>query len=112
MDGRLEILAWSRDELKVVDSADGFSNHVFGSEDQDLSAVASVDGDRIPDLVLPSADRDEMRMVTAAGGKVRTLATLPLPARVVTNIGILEKGTRPSFATGLDDGSLLGIAKQ
>jgi len=110
--GRLEILAWSRDELKVVDSAEGFSNHVFGSLDQGLSAVASVDGDRIPDLVLPSATREEIRMVTAAGGKIQTLATLPLPARVVTTIGILEKGARPSFATGLDDGSLIGITKQ
>lgn len=112
MDGRLEILAWSRDELKVVDSAVGFSNHVFGSEDQGLSAVASVDGDRIPDLVLPNADRDEMRMVTAAGGKIREIVALPLPARVVMTIGVLAKAPSPSFATGLDDGSLIGITKQ
>ncbi len=110
--GRLEILSWSRNELKLVDSADGFSNHVFGSEAQDLSAVASVDGDRIPDLVLPSATRQEMRMVTAAGGKIRSITALPLPARVVTNIGTLEKGARPAFVTGLDDGSLVGITKQ
>jgi hypothetical protein len=110
--GRLEILSWSRNELKLVDSADGFSNHVFGSEAQGLSAVASVDGDRIPDLILPSATREEMRMVTAAGGKIRSIGALPLPAKVVTNIGVLAKGTRPSFATGLDDGSLIGITKR
>jgi len=73
--------------------------------------IRALDG-RIPDLVLPSATRQEIRMVTAAGGKIRTIDTLPLPARVVTTIGILEKGTRPSFATGLDDGSLIGITKQ
>jgi hypothetical protein len=109
--GRLEILAWSRNKLQVVDSVEGFSNHVFESPDQGLSAVASVDGDRIPDLILPSAARDEMRMVTAAGGKIRDIVTLPLPARVVTTIGVLSKEP-PSFATGLDDGSLIGITKQ
>lgn len=110
--GVLEILAWSRNELKVVNSAEGFSNHVFGSLDQGLSAVASVDGDRIPDLVLPSAARDEMRMVTAAGGRIRNIVTLPLPARVVTTIGVLSHTPSPSFATGLEDGSLIGITRQ
>jgi len=110
--GVLEILAWSRNELKVVDSAEGFSNHVFGSQDQGLSAVTSVDGDRIPDLVLPSAARNEMRMVTAASGKIRNIVTLPLPAQVVTTIGVLSKAPSPSFVTGLDDGSLVGITKQ
>lgn len=110
--GRLEILAWSRNELKVVDSADGFSNHVFGSQDQGLSAVASVDGDRIPDLILPSAARDAMRMVTAAGGKIRDIARLPLPGRVVTTIGLLSRSPSPTFATGLDDGSLIAITRR
>jgi hypothetical protein len=110
--GRLEILAWSRNQLRVVDTADGFSNHVFGSNDQGLSAVASVDGDRIPDLILPSAGRDAIRMVTAAGGKIRDIVTLPLPARVATTIGVLSDSATPSFATGLDDGSLVGIAKR
>jgi len=110
--GRLEILAWSRNELKLADSAEGFSNHVFGSQDQGLSAVASVNGDRIPDLVLPNASRDAMRMVTAAGGKIRDIATLPLPASVVTTIGVLARSPVPAFATGLDDGSLIGITKR
>jgi hypothetical protein len=110
--GRLEILAWSRNELKVVNSAEGFSNHVFGSLDQGLSAVASVDGDRIPDLVLPSAARDEMRMVTAAGGRIRDIVTLPLPAPVVTTIGVVSRSPVPTFATGLDDGSLVAITKE
>ena len=110
--GRLEILAWERNELKLVDSAEGFSNHVFGSLAQGLSAVASVNGDRIPDLILPNAARDEMRMITAAGGRIKNIATLPLPGRVMTDIGLLPDPGAPSFATGLDDGTLVVIAEE
>lgn len=110
--GRLEILAWERNELKLVDSAEGFSNHVFGSLAQGLSAVASVNGDRIPDLILPNAARDEIRMVTAAGGRINEIAVLPLPGRVVTDIGLLPDSGAPSFATGLEDGSLVVIAEE
>lgn len=112
MNGRLEILTWSRNELRLVDSAEGFSNHVFGSQDLGLSAVASVDGDRIPELLLPSAARDEMRVITAAGGNIREIVTLPLPAPVVTTIGVLSLSPEPSFAAGLEDGSLAGITRR
>jgi hypothetical protein len=106
--GRLEILDWSRNELKVLDALDGFSDHVFGSPEQDLSAIASVDGDRIPDLILPSEDRRSLRLVTAAGGKIRNIATVPLPAELITAIGVLP-GPSPTFAAGLADSELVSV---
>lgn len=107
--GRLEILAWNRNRLEIVDSAEGFSNHAFGSTDQGLSAVARVDGDRIPDLVLPDARRRSLRMITVARGRIREIISLPLPARVETTIGVVSDDTPPIFATGLGDGSLVWI---
>jgi hypothetical protein len=106
--GQLEILDWSRNQLKVVDTLGGFSNHVFGSPELGLSAIASVDGDRIPDLILPSEDRRSLRLVTAAGGKIRNIATVPLPAEIITAIGVLP-GARPTFAAGLVDGQLVSV---
>jgi hypothetical protein len=108
--GRLEILAWDRNTLKVVGSADGFSNHAFGSTEMGLSAVASVNGDRIPDLILPDAERKSLRMVTAAGGWIRDIATVPLPSEAVTAIGALPAPGPPAFVVGLGDGSLVSVA--
>jgi hypothetical protein len=108
--GRLEILAFDRNTLKIVTGADGFSNHVFGSTEMGISAVASVDGDRIPDLILPGADRTSLRMVTAAGGWIRDIATVLLPAAAVTAIGMLAGSGRPAFVVGLEDGSLVAVA--
>lgn len=110
--GVLEILRWNRNRLQPVDSADGFSNHAFGSLDQGLSAVASIDGDRIPDLVLPDAQRTALRMVTASGGKIREVATVPLPGEVTTSIGVVPGSAPPAFALGLDDGSLVAVTAQ
>lgn len=110
--GRLEILAWNRNRLDVVDSAEGFSNHAFGSTDQGLSAVARIDDDRIPDLVLPDAQRRSLRMMTAAGGKIREILSLPLPARVETTIGTVPGAGSPIFVTGLGDGKLVSITAE
>jgi hypothetical protein len=107
--GRLEILAWDRNTIKVVGSAEGFSNHALGSTETGLSAVVSVDGDRIPDLILPDAERESLRMVTAAGGWIRDIATVPLPAEVATAIGILAGTAQPAFVAGLADGSLVAV---
>jgi hypothetical protein len=108
--GRLEILAWDRNTFKVVGSADGFSNHVFGSSEMGMSAVVSVDGDRIPDLILPDAGRKSLRMVTAAGGWIRDIATVPLPSEAVTAIGLLPNSNSPEFVAGLADGSLVSLS--
>jgi hypothetical protein len=108
--GRLEILAWDRNTLKVLSSAEGFSNHAFGSTEMGLSAIASVDGDRIPDLILPDAERKSLRMVTAAGGWIRDIANVPLPSEAVTAIGTLTGSGRPAFVVGLGDGSLVAVA--
>jgi hypothetical protein len=109
--GKLEILDWSRNELKILDTFDGFSDHVFGSPELGLSAVASVDGDRIPDLILPNEDRTSLRMVTAAGGKIRDIASVPLPAELITAIGVLP-GPRPTFVAGLVDGELVAVSER
>lgn len=110
--GILEILRWGRNELKRVDSAEGFSNHVLGSTDQGLSAIGKVNDDRIPDLVLPDAQRRSLRAVTAAGGRILEIASIPLPAEVVTAIGVVSDSGKAIFATGLSDGSLVAVTRE
>lgn len=85
--------------------AKGFSNHFIGSRDLDLSVVADLNADGIADIALPSADRDAVRLVTFAGGKMTEIATIALPARVQTGLMYLAGG-RGAIVFGLADGSL------
>jgi len=107
--GALEIVTLERSRLRPVDHMDGFSNHVFGSTELALSAVGDVNGDRIADLVLPSADRRALRLVSAARGKLREIAEVPLPGAVATAIGTLEQPDHPVFVVGLDDGRMVVV---
>jgi hypothetical protein len=110
--GTLEILTLEAAQLKVVDRMDGFSNHVFGSTELGMSAVADVNGDRIADLVLPDAQRGSLRMVSAARGKLQELARVPLDGAVGTAIGVIAGPDRPIFFLGLEDGRLMTVSYQ
>lgn len=74
-DGRQEVLAvmqpHQNGQLVVYDYVEGrfqetqrmddISNHVFGSRDQGMSALLDVDHDGRPDLIIPSANRLQLR---------------------------------------------------
>jgi hypothetical protein len=70
----------------------GFSNHIIGSRELALHAFHDVDGDGTLDVILPSADRRELRILSFAGGRSRELKRVALPAPVTGNF-ILESGT-------------------
>ncbi|MCR9070588.1 MAG: hypothetical protein NXI18_02625 [Alphaproteobacteria bacterium] len=97
--------------LSKVAELYGFSNHVIGATEQRLSAVADVDGDSRPDLALPSADRKTLRIVSIGVDGIREIANVPLPARVDKAILAEETVTGPRFVVGLDDGSVVGVAR-
>ena len=84
----------------------GFSNHAIGSRTLGLSAIADANGDGVPDIFAPSADRRAMRIVTFAGGRFVDLARVPLPASVATALVRVPGTEHPTFAFGLSDGSL------
>lgn len=80
--GTLRLYEW-RDEKLVPDGeAAGFSNHVIGSRELGLAAVADMNGDGVPDIVLPDAARTALRLVTFAKGRARELALAALEAPV------------------------------
>lgn len=58
----------------------GFSNHVIGSRALGLSAFIDVDGDGYPEVILPSADRRELRAISLAHGSPFEVARINLPS--------------------------------
>ncbi|PIW28932.1 MAG: hypothetical protein COW30_06280 [Rhodospirillales bacterium CG15_BIG_FIL_POST_REV_8_21_14_020_66_15] len=72
--GTLTLYEWRGERLAAEHAAPGFSNHEIGSREQGLSDVADMDGDGIPDLIVPDAARRNLRVVTFAFGTFRQLA--------------------------------------
>lgn len=68
--------------LEAVATIDGFTNHILGSRDIDLALVDDIDGDGIPEIVLPTIDRKSLAAISFKGGKV-TVVRQDAPARIV-----------------------------
>ena len=108
--GTLEFVTLDRRRFRAIDSERGFSNHLFGSTETGMSAVARINGDNIVDLAVPDSERRVLRMMTVAGGSLREIAHVPLDGAVVTAIGVLNAFDKPTFVLGLEDGRLLAIS--
>lgn len=64
----------------------GFSNHAMGSRELALAAVSDVNGDQVPDIVVPDAGRRNLLAVTFAQGTYRELARWPIAGRLATAV--------------------------
>lgn len=108
--GALEIWSYSEGRLqKIADTADT-SNHIIGTRALDMAAVTDFDGDGIADIAIPSLDRSRLRIISFAKG-MHDVADIKLPAKAVTNFGLLRGVTASAIALGLTDGSLVLVER-
>jgi hypothetical protein len=76
-----------------------------------MTAAADFDGDGVMDLAVPSLDRSRLRIIAFAP-EVREIASVALPAKAVTNVGLVASGTAPpAIAVAPADGSLVVIRR-
>jgi len=109
--GSLELWSWRDGALGKTAELPDIANHIAGTRAIDMAALADFDGDGIADIVAPSLDRSRLRVVSFAP-KPREIASVPLPAKAVTNLGLVaESSGPPAIAVGLADGSLAVIRR-
>ena len=107
--GVLQFYRFRNGVLAQIAGAPGFSNHFIGSNELRLSTVADVNGNGIPDLVLPSLARNELVFIGLRRTQFAELGRVQLPARINRAIGIREKDGKQEFLVGLDDGKIYSV---
>ena len=111
--GILQFYRFRNDRMVRIAQAAGFSNHFIGSNELRLSTVADVNGNGIPDLILPSLARNELVIVgVRQQQQFAELERIALPARINRAIGIREKDGRSEFLVGLDDGKIYAVYRR
>jgi hypothetical protein len=104
--GALELWSWSGGALHKTAEMPDIANHIAGTRAIDMAVVADFDGDGVADIAAPSLNRSRLRLVSFAP-QPREIASVPLPAKAVTNLGLVaEQSGPPAIAVGLADGSL------
>ncbi|MCZ6629235.1 MAG: VCBS repeat-containing protein [SAR324 cluster bacterium] len=91
----------------------GFSNHAIGSRELGMSTIIDLNGDGIPDLVVPDASRKSLRIVTFAGGRFRELRKHDYGRKIVTAIVTANFSYQvfPDVVFGLEDGTLVVLPR-
>lgn len=87
--GRLRLWTLTGGRLAEIASINGTSNHVAGSPQLGLAAVADFDGDGIADLAIPSLDRRALRFISFKGG-AHEIARRPLTSPALSDF-LLER---------------------
>lgn len=103
--GTLELWTWTNGALHKTGEILDTANHIAGTRQLDMSAVADFDGDGVADIAIPSLDRTRLRIVTFAPTP-HEIASVPLPAKAETNVGLIGSGKTAAIAVGLADGTL------
>lgn len=91
--GTLRIYRWQDGGLEPVAADSGYSNHALGSTTLALHAITDLTGDDRPDILLPGADRQTLKLVGLdKDGGLTVHQTWDLPAAVEGPLSVTADG--------------------
>ena len=108
--GQLELWTFDGNRLSKRDQMPNFANHIAGTRALNMAAVADFNFDGVADFALPSLDRSRLRLVSF-GPHPQEIKSLPLPAKAVTNFGMVGGKGAPAIVFGLADGTLVALTR-
>ena len=74
-----------------------------------LSATVDIDGDGVPELALPSADRRTLRISGFQNKQLTERGSASLPSGIDKAIGVVGRGSSARFVVGLENGLVFEI---
>ncbi len=87
--GVLEYYRMSGDDLVVVHTRRGYSTHTIGSRNLAMAAIGDFTADGVYDVLVPTQDRRELRIVQRTVRGSREAGTISVSAPLTTNIAVL-----------------------
>ena len=108
--GELQFWTLRNGEFEQLGDVDDVTNHVQGSTEQGLSAIADFNGDGVADIAMASENRRNLRFFTLSGGKLRDLGSAPLQAPVAENFEVVIVDGLPAVKVGFAGGRKQVIA--
>lgn len=107
--GILHVLNLRKNKLVYKYKSTFTSNHAIGSRVQELAAAVDWNGDNIPDIAVPNANRTTMKIFSYAKRKPQELAEIDLGDRILSAMvaGDLNKDGKPELIFALFNGELV-----
>jgi hypothetical protein len=109
--GTLQLYEWRGDRLVADHGAFGFSNHAMGARQLGLAAIADMNADGLPEIILPDDTRRALEVVSFKGGEAKTLFEVPIDGRLLGPVvaADLDADGKPEIAYVLR-GNILVVA--
>ncbi|MBO1020700.1 hypothetical protein IPV08_12025 [Methylobacterium sp. SD274] len=109
--GILQLWAYEGGALRLIGEAPGYTTLSPGEGGADLSALVDADGDGVPELAVPVADRSALAILSLKDG-IREVKRVPLPGLAAFGVAAIGQGTRTRLLVGLADGRVALISPQ
>jgi hypothetical protein len=87
LSGSLRLYRLAGRKLEETARIDGYTNHIIGSRDLDLGLLSDVDGDGVPEIVLPSIDRRSLAAISFKQG-ARVVRQVTVDSRITALVSV------------------------
>lgn len=113
LSGLLTIYQWDGERFVKDRQRGGYSTHFIGSTILAMSVVDDVDGNGVPEIILPTLDRDALAVVGFSRTSSKELLSLPFESKIVTSVIMANMDERAplDIVFGLEDGTLMLIRR-
>ena len=109
LDGELQLWTPRNGEMIQTFAIEDVCNHALRSPFMKLHAIADFNGDGVPDLAVPTQDRNFIRFLSFRGNRVREFARVQLPAVAAEDFKVITKDGAPAVQVGLAGGRVFVV---